>query len=89
MAGFVETLKSYKPDVLGIKTYSCDIERTDEMFREARTVLPELVTVVGGPHPSYELSDRIFLQFPNVHYAVAGEGEPGFVRLLELIEDGA
>lgn len=79
-AGYV---KSYRPEVLGIKTYSCDIGCVAEMARIVRQVSPRTVIVIGGPHPSCEVPQRLFGQFPDVDYAFAGEAEPGFASFLQ------
>ncbi|MFC1850765.1 B12-binding domain-containing radical SAM protein [candidate division CSSED10-310 bacterium] len=88
MADFIRCLKRYKPDVLGIKTYSCDIKRTDEMCQEARQILVELITILGGPHPSSEIPERIFHQIPNAQYAFAGEAEAGLPEFLARFVNG-
>ena len=83
---FQQYVKDYQPDVVGIKVYSCDIANVDKMLRMAREAVPVTVTVIGGPHPSCELPDRLFEQFPELDYAFAGEAELGFLPFLERIE---
>jgi len=82
---FGQHVKNHQPDVLGIKTYSCDIDSVRQMLRIVRDLSPQTVTVIGGPHPSCELPDNLFKQFPDLDYAFAGEVELGFVPFLEKI----
>ena len=85
---FEQYVRGYQPHVIGIKTYSCDIDSVREMLRLVRNVSPRTVTVIGGPHPSCELPDRLFTEFPDLDYAFAGEADLGFVPFLKRIEAG-
>jgi len=86
--GFGRRVAAFKPDVLGLKVYSCDIGTAREMLRWVRHNYPDTVSVVGGPHPSCEHATDLFNQLPDLNYAFAGEAEPGFVRFLERITAG-
>ncbi len=85
---FAAYVEKHQPDLLGIKVYSCDIDLVAQMLEVARRVSPETITVLGGPHPSYEVAERLVKQFPGMDYAFAGEGEPGFAAFLTVIESG-
>lgn len=76
---------SFRPDVLGLKVFSCDAEIARDMVARVRARLPNTITVIGGPHPSCELPERLMAQFPSLDYAFAGEAEPGFVSFLESV----
>jgi radical SAM superfamily enzyme YgiQ (UPF0313 family) len=88
-AEFEQYLNTHQPDVVGMKAYSCDIASVARMVRIVRRTCPGAVTVVGGPHPSCEIPERLFGQFPDLDYAFAGEGEPGFVPFLERLQAGS
>lgn len=79
-------IREYEPDLVGIKAYSVDLESVEEMLKIAKGISPEITTVIGGPHPSTEKAEGVFEQFPDLDYAFAGEGEPGWLPFLEQLE---
>jgi len=85
---FESALGEWKPDVLGLKVYSCDIESARAMVSRARRACPDAVTVIGGPHPSCETPVGLAAQFPRLQFALAGEAEPGWAAFLRHCENG-
>lgn len=83
---FKDYLKSFQPDLVGIKVFSCDAHNTATMLRIVKETIPGTLTVIGGPHPSCESPGRLFQQFPDLDYAFAGEAEPGFPAFLSQLE---
>ena len=83
---FDRYVSQFRPDVLGMKVFSCDLDTVREMLRRVRRMLPDTVTVIGGPHPSCEDPERLFEQFPDLDYAVAGEAEAGFSPFLDKLD---
>lgn len=81
-------VSEYRPDVVGLKAYSADLRPLEEMLRRVKAVSENAVTVIGGPHPSMVSAEVVFSQFPSLDFAVAGDGEPGWVPFLEQIESG-
>jgi radical SAM superfamily enzyme YgiQ (UPF0313 family) len=88
-AEFEQYVNTHQPDVVGIRAFSCDIPSISKMVRIVRKTCPGAVTVIGGPHPSCEIPERLFEQFPDLDYAFAGEGEPGFVPFVERLQAGS
>jgi magnesium-protoporphyrin IX monomethyl ester (oxidative) cyclase len=77
----------YKPDVVGISCLFSSLHR--QMLRAARLakeVNPEVITVVGGPHPS--ALPGLILQEPVIDFCVIGEGEKPLASLLDCIGNG-
>ncbi|WP_028320464.1 B12-binding domain-containing radical SAM protein [Desulfatiglans anilini] len=83
---FRRRLEAFRPDIVGIKVFSCDVPSAAEMLRIVQETLPGAVTVIGGPHPSCESPENLFEQFPGLDYAFAGEAEPGFQAFLSQLE---
>mgnify|MGYP001367780462 CR=1 FL=1 len=77
-----------KPDLVGIKSYSADLEPVQEMMDRVKRVSPDIVTLIGGPHPSTEGANGFYGQFPHLDYAFAGEAEPGWIPFLTMLETG-
>jgi len=82
-----QKIASEKPDVVAVSslftTYS---EEAIDVARCAKEVDPEIVTVMGGIHPT--LFPEHVLQSPFVDYVVRGEGETPLFRLIEALKSG-
>jgi anaerobic magnesium-protoporphyrin IX monomethyl ester cyclase len=82
---FREELASRAPDVVGLSMMSVDYEPVMEAVGIVKEVNPQIITVVGGPHPTFEPED--VLANPHIDYAVTAEGEITFVNLLRAIQE--
>lgn len=83
---FREVLAERAPDVIGVTMMSVDYNPAHQAVAIAKEVLPEGITVIGGPHVTIALPDS--LRIPHVDYLVTGEGETTFPRLLQAIAEG-
>lgn len=80
---FRHELLARRPDVVGLTMMSVDfnpVMRAVEIIKAAR---PETITVVGGPHPSFE--PQSVLDNALVDYVVVAEGEITFTNLLRAV----
>jgi hypothetical protein len=76
-----------KPDLVAVtSSFSTYSEEAIDVARCAKEVNPEIVTVIGGIHPT--LFPEHVLQSPFVDYVVRGEGETTFLRLIEGLKTG-
>ena len=81
-----EVMKT-KPELVGITATTLSIFNASETARVIKELLPDTITVVGGPHVSavpVETLDR----FPSFDLAVLSEGEETFVDLLDALAKG-
>lgn len=83
---FREEVKGKTPDVVGISMRSCDFNTVMKAVGIIKEVNREIVTTVGGVHPTIA-SDEVALN-DKIDHIITGEGEIGFVDLLEKIRDG-
>ncbi|PYZ93570.1 B12-binding domain-containing radical SAM protein [Salipaludibacillus keqinensis] len=82
----VSDLYMRKPDVIGFSCYIWNIEKTIQVAKMIKKVLPKTVIVFGGPEVSYDTSlwmERI----PEVDMIVRGEGEETFKQILQAVEN--
>lgn len=79
---FCEALKAIRPQVLGLKVFSLDVATARQTLREAKASMPEIVTIVGGPHPSCLEADDLMNLFQEADFAFRGEGEEALPQLL-------
>jgi len=84
---FAACLRATRPRVIGFTSYTPNIVRAAEMSAFAKTVLPEVTTVIGGFHAS-ALPERTMREFPTFDYLIAGEGEVPFTMLHQAVAGG-
>lgn len=80
-----DTLRDFRPDVVGVTGYSMHVLRALEVCRIAKELVPGCRTVVGGHHATLEPVD--FFE-PQMDHVVIGEGVRPFRQLLSLLEKG-
>jgi anaerobic magnesium-protoporphyrin IX monomethyl ester cyclase len=76
----------YSPDVVAITMMSVDFDYAVEAARIAKAVMPEVKTIVGGPHPS--IMPEELTPIKDIDHIVIGEGEISFIKLVNDIENG-
>jgi magnesium-protoporphyrin IX monomethyl ester (oxidative) cyclase len=82
-----KVIADYKPDMVGVSCLATSQWRNaHRMCHLAKEVNPEIITVMGGPHPTG--APRHVLSDPKVDYVVIGEGEETIVALLEALRHG-
>ena len=77
------------PVVLGLSNYCWNIELGYTLIEWAKKINPKLVVIIGGPNFPTVTSDKIdFLkQRPLVDFNIESEGEIGFVKVIEKLEE--
>jgi radical SAM superfamily enzyme YgiQ (UPF0313 family) len=80
-----DTLREFRPDVVGVTGYSMHVLRGLEVCRIAKELVPGCQTVVGGHHATLEAVD--FFE-PQMDHVVVGEGVRPFRQMLALMERG-
>ncbi len=81
----VDLARRYKPDVLAYSLTSGYHERYLRLNERLKRLLPDAVSIVGGPHPTFfpEVIER-----DGVDVVVIGEGEAAFGDFLTCVERG-
>ena len=75
----------FNPEVLAISVYTPHVPSTLSVASEVRKKCPEVVVIVGGPHPT---ADPSIVYNPQIDFVVIGEGEDTFCELLSALEQG-
>jgi anaerobic magnesium-protoporphyrin IX monomethyl ester cyclase len=83
---FCEELRRRQPDVAALTMMSVDYNPATEAVRLVKEVLPDTVTVVGGPHPTIMVEE--VAESPHFDYIVTREGEVTFPWLLGQLREG-
>ncbi|MFP4081643.1 MAG: B12-binding domain-containing radical SAM protein [Candidatus Aminicenantes bacterium] len=83
-----ESIRRFEPDVVGISNlFSSGFREAFQVSSLVKKIDPEIITVMGGPHPSALTED--VLQHQGVDFVVLGEGEYSFKELLHSMERGS
>ena len=69
--GLVNTLSEYLPDVLGVTSFSMHVSAALKIMQTAKSLLPNILTVVGGHHATIYPEDFFS---PCTDIVVKGEG---------------
>ena len=83
---YARYLENYKPDVVGIQCFTYDIYVVADYLKQTRRILPEAITIIGGPHPTAMPEESMSYFGNTLDYAFRAEAEEGLPELLELIE---
>jgi anaerobic magnesium-protoporphyrin IX monomethyl ester cyclase len=83
---FREELLLRRPDVVAMTMMSVDYNPAIQAARIVKGTLPDVVTVVGGPHPTIMVEE--VAEIPDLDYVVTREGEITFPWLLGEIQAG-
>ena len=81
---FANFVKEYNPDVVGFSSFSHDIPSVEQSIGFVKEINTRMVTFVGGPHPSSR-PENIWDDYPGVDYGFRGEGETGFLKIIEYL----
>jgi anaerobic magnesium-protoporphyrin IX monomethyl ester cyclase len=81
-----ERLSRKDYDVAGFQVYTRSVKETGNALDLIKKSNPEVVTIIGGPHPSGDPEGS--LKYLKTDYAFRGEGEIGLVQLINKL-DGA
>lgn len=80
-------LKEFRPDVVGATSVTMNFLITAEIIKEAKRIDPSLVTIMGGPHVSFDIN-RTLKAYPEIDFLVIGEGERTIADLVQQFQTG-
>lgn len=75
-----------KPSIVGIQVFSTDILSAKQYLACIKEINPDIITVIGGPHPSAEPEDTFNIFDGILDYLIVGEGEYPMLSLVDHIE---
>ena len=81
-------LRQHRPDILGFQCYTFDLKFVTEGLTLAKQIRKNMITVVGGPHPSAMPEDLFKRAGEDLDFSFVGETEIGFPRLLDGLNHG-
>jgi anaerobic magnesium-protoporphyrin IX monomethyl ester cyclase len=79
-------LQAFGPNLVGITSVTLNFYQAAEILRTVRRVFPTALTVMGGPHVSFEYAATL-AQYPEIDLIVIGEAEQTIADLMPVIDD--
>jgi anaerobic magnesium-protoporphyrin IX monomethyl ester cyclase len=80
-------IEQHQPDVVMATAITPMIYKSQDTLRITKSVCPDVVTIMGGIHPTYMYREGL-AEAPWVDYIIRGEGEEISVNLLRAIAAG-
>ena len=78
-----DRLKALDYDVAGFQVYTRSVREVQEGLEKVKSLNPNVITVIGGPHPSGDPEGS--MNHLKTDYAFRGEAEIGLVQLLKKL----
>ena len=86
---FFKLVKDYKPDIVGFNVYTGNHTQLAEAYARLKKDFKNIVTVVGGPHPTYfpaesaEYSDYVVMSegFGGLRKILTSNSQPGILPM--------
>lgn len=82
----LKKIKRINPDLVAVQMLTFSAPNTTSFLSKLKAMNSSIITVVGGPHPTIYPEKTASL--PMVDYAILGEGEIPFYKLVENIKSG-
>lgn len=83
-----EYIRQYSPDAVSTAAYTSSIHDAIHVLRIAKDVNPEIITFLGGIHPTFCWEEILLNDGKIVDYIIRGEGEITTTELLDNIFAG-
>ncbi len=85
LAYLTSYVRDFVDEVVGIRMYTLSFSETSNLVKLIKKIEKDIIIIVGGPsgYPEETLK-----QLPDLDFAVIGEGEIGFRKLLEFLKKG-
>jgi len=88
---FFKVVKDFKPSIVGFNVYTGNHLQLKEAFKRLKKDYPEIMTIVGGPHPTYfpressSFADYVVMSegFGALKKILNGEAKPGIYPMGE------
>ena len=78
-------IKNYCPDAVGTAAYTSSLYDAISVLKIAKEVNPEIITLLGGIHPTFCREEILQKEGSAVDYIIRGEGEITTLELLDSV----
>jgi radical SAM superfamily enzyme YgiQ (UPF0313 family) len=81
-----QQLDEFQPDIVGATSVTLNFFSGAEILKAAKQHCPSVITVMGGPHVSFDACN-VLTQFPEIDAVIVGEGENTLIQWLPAADD--
>ncbi|MBF0118750.1 MAG: radical SAM protein [Desulfobacterales bacterium] len=74
------------PDVIGTGSVTLNFPKAANIIRTAKKLFPDAVTMMGGPHVSFDIKNTL-TKYPEIDMILVGEAEDTLKELLPVIKN--
>ncbi len=85
---FIKIVLTSKATTIGFTVYESSLLVTLELARRLKSLRPELVIILGGPHVSRNMCGPQLILDKNIDVIALGEGENTLVQILDYLKAG-
>lgn len=80
-------IREFQPDIVGVSCiFSTQAENAEHALKVVKEVNPEILTMIGGSHPTYDLLNVLDKNY--IDFVIIGEGELPTSQLLDALNKG-
>ena len=79
-------IQSYSPDIVAVTSVTPTIESALKTAQISKEACPNVITVLGGYHPTFTYEEVLKNDFVDI--VVCGEGEQTMVEMVDALENG-
>jgi|GEM_PF-1988957 len=83
----IHQVKDFDPYLLGFSVYDSNLNKTLEICRKIKKILPDIYISLGGRNPT-QYSKRIMAENSYIDFVISKEGEYPFLELAESLYNG-
>lgn len=80
-----DSVRESNPDIVGFQCYTFDLPFLKKALKIVKDIDKNIITVIGGPHPSGEAKGSLEYFAETLDYAFVGEAEKGFKLLVDYL----
>ncbi|HNY65763.1 MAG TPA: radical SAM protein [Deltaproteobacteria bacterium] len=77
-------IEDFGADAVGTTSVTMNFPQAARIIRDAKRIKPSLVTMMGGPHVSFDI-ENTFRDYPELDLIVKGEGEATLSELVPVL----
>lgn len=82
----VEDVAKRQPTIVGVGVYIWNVDIATQFVTTLKTLMPEVIVVLGGPEVSYEMDDMPIVKASD--YVITGEADLAFAELCRELLSG-
>jgi len=83
----LQFVKESNPTIIGLPIFTSQLPQTISFLKDVKSILPGIISVVGGPHASEEYRSLLEHNGQEIDIVVIGEGEYTMREIIDCIQN--